>query len=96
MAALKDGLAKTTPQYCKPSLCSAAQAAEHRFSGGLGNWHSAERLNAAYLAIGNDRHDLARGFGDLLSRVNEFGDPVLANLERGYSQESASCPVAAQ
>ncbi len=95
MDALKLGLAKATPQYCKPSLNWAARAAEHAFSG-FGMWHSTERLNAAYLAIGDDRHDLVRGFGDLLSRVDEFGDLVLANLEREYRQETTSCTVAPQ
>ena len=84
MAALNLGLAKTTSKYCEPSLCSAAQAAEHRFSGQRGMWHSTERMNAAYLAIGDARHEIVRGFGDLLTRVDEFGDPVLAGLERGY------------
>ncbi|MEG3176183.1 hypothetical protein U1872_08085 [Sphingomonas sp. RB3P16] len=96
MVSLKLGLAKTTPQHCKPSLCSASQAAEYRFSGELGMWHSTERLNAAYLAIGDDRHDLVRGFGDLLSRVDLFDDPVLVNLEREYLQETTSCTVAAE
>ena len=96
MAALKLGLAETTSQYCEPSLNWAARTAEHAFSGAFGMWHSVERLNAAYLAIGDARHEIVRGFGDLLARADEFGDPVLAGLEREYLEATGAGDDVAQ
>lgn len=79
---LKAGVASVNSPGAQPSLLHAACAAERAFSGRLGSWHTAERLRAAFVGIGQARGQLITELGDVLSRADEIGDATLTAIAR--------------
>lgn len=85
MTCLQRGMASSTPGGCKPCFDWSLYQAERAYSGQLGIWHTVERLNAAFEAIGDQRAELRHSLGDLLDRAEEIGDPVLIGIARDYA-----------
>lgn len=79
-ACVLDGIAASHTGGMTRSLSWACYKAERVHSGQLGVWHSAERLNAAFQAIGPHRHRLLSEIGDVLDRAYQIGDPTLIKI----------------
>lgn len=99
IACLIAGLEKTRPGASPRCLMWSAQKAEEAHSGALGQWHTPERINAAFNAIGCDRGELLDGLSDLLDHADRIGDVALIRMAARREADALSdetVPAAAQ
>lgn len=80
MTCVLKGIDATHTPGMTRSLLWAYYKAERAASGLLGDYNSRSRLEAAFLAIGDDRADLFDSIGDVLNHANLIGDPVIIGI----------------